>query len=693
MLHRHITAKRVSIFISLLVVGAVGYGGTRLLEPTRAATNGWTWQMSNIHGAGTAQVIVADPVKANYATVGGDSWGIYNTKTAGDDWLPAMKGLGQVGGDDVEQGDFFYFGMAYSEKFPGRVYGLTGKLVGGTAGGFGYSEGNAYKVVTRSVSGTEGTGECGDRTIRPRCTGNRVVIDYDATSGIEYIYIAEGNGRGIARSTNGGVSWTTIAKTGTTGITGMALDPEDPNVLYVGTRSNGAFKISSIRAAGSVSTLTAAPNRVEEMATIGNNVYAVAHTSGVYKLTNGGTTWAKLGGTFFSGASEWAAIGGSGNTLYVGGANTAAGKTIAKSSDGGASWKWVPASASNINITPWGTTQPWWLAVSVPRVKLGCFDGGCTYESTSIAVDKFNPDIVYSAGRSGVWKSMDGGANWRPSVNHLAGSMHTNLAVGADGKVTTDDVDWIGQTSNDNFETITKLEAPPALGTASLTTTKNGRTYEIKLTVPRDITLDGVSIADEYFKAAALRPRDIGVSDDGKYIYIAQFGGGILIGKLGSTPCATGCPDTKLPAVTLAPIASPAAGTVPVSAAATDNIGVTKVEFYVDNVLEATDTSPPYTFSWNTAATSNGSHTVTAKAYDAAGNNKTSSPQTLSVSNTTGLRGDCSGPAGSPDGRVNVFDLSAILTYDAQRYPPCDFDTSGDIGAADMSIVLARWTW
>jgi hypothetical protein len=61
-------------------------------------------------------------------------------------------------------------------------------------------------------------------------------------------------------------------------------------------------------------------------------------------------------------------------------------------------------------------------------------------------------------------------------------------------------------------------------------------------------------------------------------------------------------------------------GTVAVSADASDNVGVTKVEYYVNGVLLATDTATPYVYSWNTSSLAAGSYTLMAKAYDAAGN-------------------------------------------------------------------------
>jgi hypothetical protein len=74
-------------------------------------------------------------------------------------------------------------------------------------------------------------------------------------------------------------------------------------------------------------------------------------------------------------------------------------------------------------------------------------------------------------------------------------------------------------------------------------------------------------------------------------------------------------------------------GTQTITASASDNMGVSKVEFYVNGVLQATDTASPYTFSWNTNSIANGSYTITAKAYDAAGNVGQSSNLSVTVSN------------------------------------------------------------
>ena len=100
---------------------------------------------------------------------------------------------------------------------------------------------------------------------------------------------------------------------------------------------------------------------------------------------------------------------------------------------------------------------------------------------------------------------------------------------------------------------------------------------------------------------------------------------------------ATVSADTTPPAVS---ITSPSAGTsvsgsIAVSANATDNSTVAGVQFLLDGAaLGAEDTSTPFSVSWNTSSAANGSHTLTARARDGAGNQTTSAAVTVTVSNT-----------------------------------------------------------
>ncbi|MBW3625278.1 MAG: S8 family serine peptidase [Armatimonadetes bacterium] len=66
-------------------------------------------------------------------------------------------------------------------------------------------------------------------------------------------------------------------------------------------------------------------------------------------------------------------------------------------------------------------------------------------------------------------------------------------------------------------------------------------------------------------------------------------------------------------------------GTVTITADASDNVGVTTVEFYANGELIGSDTIAPYSASWDTALQPNGYYTLTVVASDAAGNRSSSS--------------------------------------------------------------------
>ena len=95
-------------------------------------------------------------------------------------------------------------------------------------------------------------------------------------------------------------------------------------------------------------------------------------------------------------------------------------------------------------------------------------------------------------------------------------------------------------------------------------------------------------------------------------------------------------PDTTPPTVSITSPASGAtvSGTITVTATASDNQGVAGVQFQLDGVNGgAEDTTTPYSVSWDTTTASGGTHTLTAVARDAAGNQTTSAPVTVTVSN------------------------------------------------------------
>lgn len=147
--------------------------------------------------------------------------------------------------------------------------------------------------------------------------------------------------------------------------------------------------------------------------------------------------------------------------------------------------------------------------------------------------------------------------------------------------------------------------------------------------------------------------------------------------------------DTTVPVVS---ITSPAANTtvtkpVNISASATDNVGVTKVEFYVDSTLKGTLTTPTSgsTYTYNLSSLSGltaGSHALTAKAYDAALNTTTSSAVSVTISFRSA---DI-----TQDGLINFQDFSALSAKYGQSgagLGRSDINGDGKVDFQDFSVL------
>jgi hypothetical protein len=119
--------------------------------------------------------------------------------------------------------------------------------------------------------------------------------------------------------------------------------------------------------------------------------------------------------------------------------------------------------------------------------------------------------------------------------------------------------------------------------------------------------------------------------------------------------------DTEAPAISAS--SSGSSGTITFNATASDNVGVTRVEFYVDGALKGSDTASPWSYAFNSTSVANGTHALTAKAFDAAGNSTLSSPVSFSVNNTTAQQLVLNG--GFESGSTNWSATSGVITNDS----------------------------
>jgi len=142
-------------------------------------------------------------------------------------------------------------------------------------------------------------------------------------------------------------------------------------------------------------------------------------------------------------------------------------------------------------------------------------------------------------------------------------------------------------------------------------------------------------------RSAAIERVQSGAVDLGAHGWDPYYGwgradayGALVPGQHGGPPV-----DNALPS---AAILSPAPGSlmsgmVPVDVAASDDVGVARVELHVDNRWYATATAPPYQFVVDSARFEPGRHKLRAYAYDTSDNVGRSRSQRISFTPGTGL--------------------------------------------------------
>lgn len=154
--------------------------------------------------------------------------------------------------------------------------------------------------------------------------------------------------------------------------------------------------------------------------------------------------------------------------------------------------------------------------------------------------------------------------------------------------------------------------------------------------------------------------------------------------------------DVAAPSVAISAPAANAtvSGTYSVTASASDNVGVSKVEFYLNGALQASDTTTPYLFSWNTATVANGSYSLSVKAYDAAGNVGQSAALTVNVNN---VAADTSAPTVTITAPANGATVSgnvafAVSASDNVKVSKVEFFDNGVLSAV-VNATPYSYTW
>ncbi|MBI4341690.1 MAG: hypothetical protein HY598_05355, partial [Candidatus Omnitrophica bacterium] len=222
------------------------------------------------------------------------------------------------------------------------------------------------------------------------------------------------------------------------------------------------------------------------------------------------------------------------------------------------------------------------------------------------------------------------------------------------------------------------LTAPVAGSTVSSTITVSATASDNVGVVGVQFLLDGANLGPEDPTSPYAVSWDTTTATFGTHILRAR-----ARDAAGNTTTSTSVNvtvDNAAPTVTMS---APAAGSVvsgnavPVSATASDNMGVVGVQFLLDGApLGVEDPTSPYSLAWDTTTATNGSHSLTARARDAAGNTTTSSAVIVTVTNAA--------PTGA--GYALRFYGNGTTDIDRVKIPIDGPPRPADIGATDFTL-------
>jgi PKD repeat protein len=297
--------------------------------------------------------------------------------------------------------------------------------------------------------------------------------------------------------------------------------------------------------------------------------------------------------------------------------------------------------------------------------------GGATW-GVAKAVNLFAVRVL-DCGGSGTYEGVIAGVDW-VTQNHVKPAV-ANMSLGGGASQAVDDavtasiasgVVYALAAGNDSGDACTKSPArtPNAL-TVGSTTNTDARSSFSNFGTCVDIFAPGSNITSAWYTGDTATNTISGTSMASPHVagaaalYLGtnptaspeQVGSVLtnlaLQGKV--TSPGTGSPNLLLYTASLgngsgdntaptAALTSPAEGTtvvgsVTLTASASDNVGVTRVSFFVNGAFVGSDTTEPYEYTWDSTKGGNGGQTLAAKAYDAGGNVGSSATVSVTVNN------------------------------------------------------------
>ncbi len=293
-------------------------------------------------------------------------------------------------------------------------------------------------------------------------TGRVMSVGFHPTNN-NIIYVGSAGG-GLWKTTDGGLSWT--PKTdflGSIGVSGIAVDYNTPNTVYIGTGDGDAsdnYSIGVLKSTDGGDTWnttglewnTSSNYLIRNMIMDPNdvNTILVASNVGIYRTTNGGTSWNQVqAGSFYDvdmnpSAATNIFYAATSNDMYkstnngatwtleytvpnsgrLSIATTAANSTYVYALSSGTSGGANGSSGYNGIYRSTNSGETYSLMSSSPNILTysasGTGSGGQGWYDLVIAADPDDANTIHVGGVNH-WKSTDGGANWSIK-SHWSGS-------------------------------------------------------------------------------------------------------------------------------------------------------------------------------------------------------------------------------------------------------------------------------
>lgn len=301
---------------------------------------------------------------------------------------------------------------------------------------------------------------------------------------------------GIWKSTDKGLNWTSLADDlPQIGVSGIAIDPNNSNIVYISTGdddANDSYSIGVLKSTNGGNTWVKTGLEFTNSQTSANDIYIdpansnilwVATSQGVYKTTNAGSTWTK---TLNGDIKDIKIKPGNSNIIYAVTKNsfyksTNAGNSFSKIQSG------LPSNSGRLvlEITPANPNYVYVLSANTRNANYGfqglyrstnsgssftktqettnIFESSQAWYDLALTVSDTNANIVL-VGCLNVWKSSDGGNNFTKINNwsspqqatythadiHFLRYYNGKLFCGSDGGV------YLSENNGGSFTDLTK---------------------------------------------------------------------------------------------------------------------------------------------------------------------------------------------------------------------------------------------